>query len=92
MSRPTSPPTLHSSSSWSANRDPEFDAPLEAARATLDIEERERHYRTVNELVVGKAPIVPLYRAAIIYGADERLEWTPTANESMFLNRMDWSE
>ena len=37
-------------------------------------------------------PLVPLYQAAIIYGASKNLKWQPTPNESMFINRMDWSE
>ncbi|MEM8665854.1 MAG: peptide ABC transporter, partial [Pseudomonadota bacterium] len=85
-------PTLHSGSSWSTANDPELDTPLEAARITLDEAERAANYTKVHELVVERAPIVPLYRAAIIYGANDNLEWAPTPNESMFLNRMGWSE
>ena len=29
---------------------------------------------------------------AIIYGGAKGLEWQPTPNESMFLNRMGWKE
>jgi peptide/nickel transport system substrate-binding protein len=35
---------------------------------------------------------VPLYQAAIIYGAAKQLQWKPTANESLFLNRMSWQD
>lgn len=85
-------PLLHSSSSWSAVDQEEFDKPLEAGRQTLDEEERIEAYTTVHELVAERVPLVPLYQAAIIYGADSRLEWEPTPNESMFINRMGWSE
>lgn len=85
-------PLMHSSSSWSAMRNDEIDAALDAARRTLDEQERLDNYRIVHEFTVDQVPLVPLYQAAIIYGADERLDWTPTANESMFINRMSWSE
>lgn len=85
-------PLLHSSSSWSVVRDPDLDADLEAARNTLDDEERLEHYLAVHEAMIEETLLVPLYQAAIIYGAAEALDWQPTANESLFLNRMDWTE
>lgn len=85
-------PLLHADSSWSAVRDPAFDAPLDAARVTLDEGERLEHYRAVHERVVAEVPLVPLYQAAILYGVSDRLEWTPTPNESLFLNRMRWTD
>jgi peptide/nickel transport system substrate-binding protein len=36
--------------------------------------------------------MVPLYEAAVLYGGAKNLEWQPTANESMFLNRMSWND
>ena len=83
---------LHSSSSWSSLRNPEIDALLDAARNTIDEQARLDAYRQVSEFVAKEVPMVPLYQAAIIYGASQNLEWQPTANESMFLNRMSWSE
>ena len=85
-------PLMHSTSAWSAVRNDEIDAALNAARRTLDDQERLDNYRIVHEFTVDQVPLVPLYQAAIIYGVDDRLEWTPTANESMFINRMTWSE
>jgi peptide/nickel transport system substrate-binding protein len=83
-------PLLHSSSGWSAYRNPEADKALEAARETLDEKKRLDAYRKVHEAVAKDVPLVPLYQSAIIYGAASALQWTPTPNESMFLNRMDW--
>ncbi|MCR4265236.1 ABC transporter substrate-binding protein [Nitratireductor sp. ZSWI3] len=83
---------LHSSSSWSSLRDPAVDTLLDKARNTLDEEERLAAYAEVSAYVAREVPLVPLYQAAIIYGAAEQLDWQPTANESMFLNRMSWSD
>lgn len=85
-------PLLHSSSSWSRIKDAGLDATLDAARAELDPAKRLEDYRKVHEWIAAEVPQVPLYQAAIIYGASDKLQWTPTPNESMFINRMGWSE
>ncbi len=85
-------PLLHSSSSWSSLRNPDFDKLLDTARNTLDEKERLDAYRQVSEFVAAEVPLVPLYQAAVIYGAANGLKWQPTANESMFLNRMSWTD
>jgi len=85
-------PLLHSGSSWSAVRDPEIDAGLEAARVELDPEARLAEYEKVHEYVATEIPLVPLYQASVFYGVNESLVWAPTSNESLFLNRMEWSE
>ncbi|MHA6687566.1 ABC transporter substrate-binding protein [Mesorhizobium sp. A556] len=85
-------PLLHSSSSWSSLRSPDIDKLLETARNTLDEKARLDAYRQVSEFVASDVPLVPLYQAAAIYGAANGLKWQPTANESMFLNRMSWTD
>lgn len=85
-------PLLHSSSSWSSLRNPEIDKLLETARNTLDEKARLDAYTQVSEFVAKDVPLVPLYQAAAIYGAAKGLQWQPTANESMFLNRMSWTD
>jgi peptide/nickel transport system substrate-binding protein len=85
-------PLLHSSSSWSSLRNPDIDKLLEAGRNTLDEKARLDAYKQVSEFVAKDAPLVPLYQAAAIYGAANGLKWQPTANESMFLNRMSWAD
>jgi len=85
-------PLLHSSSNWSRVDVPEIDALLDEARSELDEETRADLYAQVNRLALEGAHILPLYQAAIIYGAADELEWRPTSNESLFLNRMSWSE
>lgn len=84
-------PLLHSSSSWSRVNDPEIDGMLDEARGELDSDKRAALYGEINRKAVANADILPLYQAAIIYGAVEGLQWQPTSNESLFLNRMKWS-
>jgi peptide/nickel transport system substrate-binding protein len=85
-------PLLHSSSSWSSVRDPKIDALLVKARNTLDDKERQTAYVDIAKFVANDVPMVPLYEAAALYGAAKNLQWKPTANESMFLNRMSWND
>lgn len=83
-------PLLHSSSSWSSIADPKIDGLLEDARNTLDETKRLEAYKKISTFVAEDVPLIPLYQAAIIYGAANGLDWKPTANESLFLNRMKW--
>ncbi|WP_233284269.1 MULTISPECIES: ABC transporter substrate-binding protein [Agrobacterium] len=85
-------PLLHSSSSWSSVRNPQIDKLLENARNTLNEKQRLSDYKAVAEWVATDVPLVPVYQAAIIYGAAKGLQWQPTANESLFLNRMNWKD
>ncbi len=85
-------PLLHSSSGWSSLRNKEIDAELDAARNTLNEKKRLELYKKVHEFVAKEVPLVPLYQVSIIYGAVKQLDWAPTPNESMFLNRMSWKE
>ncbi len=85
-------PLLHSTSSWSRVNDPEIDALLEQARGTLDEDQRMDAYRQIQTRMEDQRYILPLYQAVALYGGSDKLDWTPTANESLFLNRMTWSE
>ena len=85
-------PILHSSSGWANAKDKAIDTALEEARQTLDEKKRLAAYRIVHERVASENYIIPLYQAAVIYGAAKGLEWTPTPNESIFLNRMGWKD
>jgi peptide/nickel transport system substrate-binding protein len=85
-------PLLHKSSSWSAYRNTKADQLLEDARQTLDPKKRVDAYRGVNQLVNQEVPLVPLYQSAAIYGAAKGLEWQPTPDESLFLNRMTYKD
>lgn len=83
---------FHSSSVWSKMANPEMDKLLEAARSTLDKEVRMENYRKIHELIYREVPSLPLYQVTSIYGAPTALNWAPTANESMFIMDMSWSE
>ncbi|MFS4581791.1 ABC transporter substrate-binding protein [Phaeobacter sp. C3_T13_0] len=85
-------PTLHSESAWSRVNNPEIDSLLEAARVSLDPAVRQEAYDKVHQMVRDNYYLLPMYQAAVLYGASSDLEFEPTANESMFLNRMSVSE
>ncbi|WP_245198515.1 ABC transporter substrate-binding protein [Jiella mangrovi] len=83
-------PLLESDSAWSRYSNPEMDKLLNEARSTLDEDKRRADYEKASELVKDDVSLLPLYQVAIIYGASKKLDWQPTANESLFLNRMSW--
>lgn len=85
-------PTLNTTSGWATAGDKSIDDALVAARETLDNDKRLQLYKSVQQINAEKNYLIPLYQAAIIYGASSKLEWQPTPNESMFLNRMKWSD
>ena len=85
-------PTLHSDSAWSRVNVPEIDVLLEKARGSLDPQVRQDAYDKVHRMVRENYYLLPMYQAAVLYGASSDLEFEPTANESMFLNRMSFSE
>ncbi|WP_179379700.1 ABC transporter substrate-binding protein [Jannaschia marina] len=85
-------PTLHSDSSWSRVNVPELDTLLEEARVSLDPEVRQAAYNEVHQIVRDNYYLLPMYQAAVLYGATAELQFEPTANESMFLNRMSIAE
>jgi len=84
-------PLIHSSSDWSAIEDADIDAALEAARNTLDEERRRALYAEIHHRIESKSLLVPLYQVAVVYGARAPLDWRPTPDETMFLNRMGWT-
>ena len=83
---------LHSDSAWSRVNVPDIDVLLEKARVSLDPEVRQDAYNQVHQMVRDNYYLLPMYQAAVLYGASADLEFEPTANESMFLNRMSVSE
>lgn len=85
-------PLLHSDSSWSRVNDPELDVLLDTARGSLDPDTRQDAYNQVHEIVRDNYYLLPMYQAAVLYGASSDLTFTPTANESLFLNRMSWAD
>ncbi len=85
-------PLFQTGSIWSKFSDPAMDKALIEARSTLDDAKRLAAYRRVHEIVEAQVPAVPLYEAAVLYAARREVGWQPTANESLFLNRMSWKD
>jgi peptide/nickel transport system substrate-binding protein len=61
-------------------------------RFSLADADRVAAYRRALEIAEANIPLVPLYQAAILYGARKEVMWTPTPNESFFLNRITWKD
>jgi peptide/nickel transport system substrate-binding protein len=85
-------PLLHSASNWSRLNLAEIDVLLETARSSMDRDIRQSAYNEVHQIVRNNYYSLPLYQAAVLYGSTSALNFKPTANESMFLNRMSISE
>lgn len=83
---------LHSGSIWSNIKNQELDEALESARSTLDENERMVYYKKAHKIIEDQVPVLPLYQVGIIYGASKKLSWSPTANESLFIMDMSWTE
>ncbi len=83
---------FHSKSVWSKYANPALDVVMEAARSTLNADERLKHYREAHAIIRKEVPSIPLYQAAAIYGARKALKWSATANESIFIMDMTWQE
>ena len=83
-------PLFRSNSIWARYRNPDMDRLLDAGRSTLDPQARLAAYRQVYELIARDAATVPLYQQAVVYGTARQLEWRPTPQEGMFVNRMRW--
>ncbi len=81
---------FHSGNGWTIVENRQVDGLLDSARATLDPAARLADYRKVHETVAATLPVVPLYQTVAGYGAAKPLQFTPTPNESLFLNRMRW--
>lgn len=78
-------PLSHSDGLLSYYRNPELDALLEAARTTLDRAARRNAYITATALLQEEAPMIFLYKQQDAYGVSNRLDWTPRADEFLWL-------
>ena len=77
---------------WTIVENKEVDGLLDRARATLDPASRLADYRKVHEIIAATLPVVPLYQTVAGYGAAKPVQFTPTPNESLFLNRIRWTD
>jgi peptide/nickel transport system substrate-binding protein len=83
---------FHAGSGWTIVENKEVDALLDGARAALDPAMRQADYRKVHEIIAATLPVVPLYQTVAGYGAAKPVQFTPTPNESLFLNRIRWTD
>ncbi|CAM3658547.1 ABC transporter substrate-binding protein [Marinicrinis lubricantis] len=85
-------PLFHTDTVWSAYSNPEFDAAVDAARATTDEAVRLENYSKAFHILQEDAPGVGLYQVYALYGASKNLEWKPDAQENFFVRDMKWAE
>jgi peptide/nickel transport system substrate-binding protein len=69
--------------SWYCN--PAIQAQYLKARSTLDPARRAALYREIQPLVFDEAPTIFMYTQQGIYGVNKRLDWTPRADETLWL-------
>ncbi|MGP4020587.1 ABC transporter substrate-binding protein [Saccharopolyspora sp. 5N708] len=81
-------PLFHTGEIWSSYSNPEFDEIVEQAREVIDPQQRMALYRSAFELLNRDLPGIGLFQAYAVYGANSRLQWTPDASESLFLDQM----
>lgn len=65
---------------WNDYTNPELDQILEAARSTLDEDERAVLYAEANELVHEEAPWIFLYNPKVVFGLSTGIDWEPRAD------------
>jgi len=75
-----------------AGKDFKMKGRLSEQRNTYDPAKRLAAYKTVHERIASEHFVIPLYQAAQMYGTSKNLVWTPTPNESIFVNRMSWKD
>ena len=85
-------PLFRTGSIWAKYSNPQFDAAVDSARATLDEPERMRQYHRAFEILRDDVPGIGLYQAYAIYAARRELQWQPTANEAFFVFDMRWQQ
>lgn len=81
-------PLFHTGEIWSSYSNPEFDKIVEQAREVIDPAQRTQLYRTAFALLNRDLPGIGLFQSYAVYGANSRLQWTPDASESLFLDQM----
>lgn len=78
-------PLLRTDELLSYYSNPELDALLDAARSTVDRDERIELYAQALRIIREEAPAIFLYKAQDLYGVSERLNWTPRTDERIWL-------
>lgn len=81
-----------STSELAAYRNERVDELAEEARQEPDVEQREALYAELTEIACEDAAFVYLVNADDTYGATERLQWTPRADQQILVKDMSLGE
>ena len=85
-------PLFRTGSTWAKYSNPKFDAAVDAARATIDENERLKHYREAFTILHEDVPGLGLFQFSAIYAARKEVQWQPSANEAFFVYEMKWQQ
>ncbi|AJY47915.1 ABC transporter substrate-binding protein [Martelella endophytica] len=85
-------PLFRTGSIWAKYSNPQYDALVDAARSTLDEDERKDLYKQAYEILREDVPGLGLFQTYALYGAAKDLDWQPSPNEAMFVMDMSWQQ
>jgi peptide/nickel transport system substrate-binding protein len=83
-------PLFRTGSGWAKYSNPRFDAAVDAARVTIDEQQRLKHYRDALNVLYEDVPGVGMFQSHAIYAARREIQWQPTAGETFFVFDMKW--
>lgn len=78
-------PQLRSGEFFSRTEDKELDKILEQARTEMDPVKREKLYHEAQKMSYDRAYLCVLYQQKDLFGVSSRIDWTPMANEMIFM-------
>jgi peptide/nickel transport system substrate-binding protein len=81
-------PLFRSGTIWSSYHNPQFDSLVDQARQTLDPSARTNLYAQAYGLLNQDLPGIGLFQIVAVYGASTHLQWTPDAQQSLFVADM----
>jgi peptide/nickel transport system substrate-binding protein len=81
-------PLFHTGGIWSSYTNPAFDKLVEQARKVIDPKQRATLYDQAFQVLARDLPGLGLFQDYAIYGANSRVQWTPDAQESFYLDTM----
>jgi peptide/nickel transport system substrate-binding protein len=85
-------PLFRTGSVWSSYSNEDFDKAVDAARTTTDESERLAAYENGFKILHDEVPGIGLWQLHQLYGASKNLNWKPDAQESFFVQDMEWVE
>jgi peptide/nickel transport system substrate-binding protein len=81
-------PLFRSGTIWSSYHNTQFDSLVDQARQTLDPGTRTNLYAQAYGLLNQDLPGIGLFQIVAVYGASNHLQWTPDAQQSLFVADM----